>query len=85
MLLVIDKGGKKGIVQSDNSIVYYDDVQDDNFLPKVKKDGLWGYYQLTSEIKYKELDNFHYTLAAFELPNGKKGYIDVQGNEYFAR
>ena len=48
----------------------------------VEKDGLLGYLHLT-EIKYSMLNPFDNFLARFELPNGEKGYIDRDGNEYF--
>jgi len=49
---------------------------------KVGCNGLFGYFEKT-EIKYKKLKPFEYNLASFELLNGRKGYIDRQGNEYY--
>jgi hypothetical protein len=44
--------------------------------------GLWGYHTIT-KIKYKSIDKFDESLARFELPNGKKGYVDLSGSEYY--
>jgi hypothetical protein len=46
------------------------------------KNGLLGYYKLTP-IKYKTLGDFKESLARFTLPDGRKGYIDLKGNEYY--
>jgi len=46
------------------------------------KNGLLGYYKLIL-IKYKKLDDFKEGLARFELPDGRKGYVDLKGNEYY--
>ncbi|WP_271767697.1 hypothetical protein [Aquimarina algiphila] len=51
---------------------------------RVKKDGFYGYHDVTV-IKYSCLDIFEYNLAYFELQNGKRGYIDTSGNEYFIK
>jgi len=48
---------------------------------KVKCNGLFGYFERT-EIKYTKLDSFQYNLAQFELPDGRKGYINLLGNEF---
>ena len=48
---------------------------------KVKCNKHFGYFEIT-EIKYKKLDAFVYNLALSELDNGRKGYIDSDGNEY---
>jgi len=49
---------------------------------KVQCNGLFGYFEKT-EIKYKKLNPFKYNLASFELPDGREGYIDKLGNEYY--
>lgn len=46
------------------------------------KNSLLGYYKITP-IKYKILNDFKESLARFELPDGRKGYIDTKGNEYY--
>ncbi|WP_027418801.1 hypothetical protein [Crocinitomix catalasitica] len=44
-------------------------------------DNLQGFATII-EPKFKKVSNFVYSLAAVEYPNGKKGYIDLKGNEY---
>ncbi len=70
----------------------YDDMHSyssgDMFL---KKDALVGYYfrheNRMIPIKYKVLqsfyDNTNGILSRFELPDGRKGYVDTKGNEYY--
>ena len=48
----------------------------------VGKNGMLGYYKITP-IKYKTLDDFKESLARFTLPDGRKGYVDLKGNEYY--
>ncbi len=50
--------------------------------PKAKKNGLVGYVNITP-VKYKSLGAFDKTLSRFELPDGRKGYIDKRGKEYY--
>ncbi|NOZ35572.1 MAG: hypothetical protein GXO80_09785 [Chlorobi bacterium] len=47
------------------------------------KNGLYGYYPQNKKAKYKYLGDFNYYFARFELPDGKKGWTDKKGNEYF--
>ena len=54
------------------------------------KNGLAGYYFREENrmiaIKYKSFQAYNFTygkLARFELPNGRKGYVDRKGNEYY--
>ena len=49
---------------------------------RLKYHDLLGYYNLT-KIKYKSIGKFDKNLARFELPNGKKGYVDLKGVEYY--
>ena len=51
---------------------------------KIKKNGLVTYYPLMKEIKYKELGawDFSNNFARFELPNGQKGWLSIDGKEY---
>ncbi len=46
------------------------------------ENALLGYYKLTP-VKYKVLGDFEENLARFELPDGRKGYVDLKGNEYY--
>ena len=48
----------------------------------VGKNGMLGYYKITP-IKYKTLDDFKESLARFTLPDGRKGYVDLKGKEYY--
>jgi len=48
----------------------------------IEKDGLFTYYPIIREIKYKKLGNFKGKYARFELPNGKKGWLATDGKEY---
>ena len=50
---------------------------------RIEKNGLSAYYPIVKEIKYKTLEEFQGNFARFELPNGQKGWLDLQGNEYF--
>lgn len=52
--------------------------------PKVKfrKNNLYMYFPLQEDFKYKKLDDFQNNFARFELPNGQKGWLDLEGNEY---
>lgn len=49
---------------------------------KVKRNGLVGYLHIT-KIKYKNIGKYDKTLARFTLPDGRKGYVDSKGNEYY--
>ena len=60
----------------------YDNISSVNGVLLVKRNGLLGYYEVT-EVKYKSLEPFDIYLARFELPDGRKGYVDIEGNEYF--
>jgi len=59
----------------------YDAVWFENDLVKVRKNGLEGYYGITKTC-YKSISAFNNYLAQFELPDGTKGYVDNEGNEY---
>ena len=65
----------------DNSTLY-ENISNIHDVLVLQKDSLVGYYTV-SDIKYKSLEPFDLYLARFELPNGRKGYIDTKGNEYF--
>ncbi|MDI1317792.1 hypothetical protein [Flavobacterium sp.] len=51
---------------------------------RIQKNGLSTYYPLVKKIKYKTLGDFDYhnTFARFELPNGQKGWLSIDGKEY---
>jgi len=48
-----------------------------------KKDSLWGIYPAQKQPKYKKLDKFVGYLARFETIEGKKGWVDYWGKEYY--
>jgi hypothetical protein len=48
-----------------------------------KKNGLYGYYPQMTASKYKTLTPFRDYFARFSTPDGKMGWLDVHGNEYF--
>lgn len=72
----------KGFGIRTNYKTYSFDTIDTSSSIKVGCNQHFGYFEI-SEIKYKRLDSFKYNLAYFELDNGKKGYIDRLGNEYY--
>jgi hypothetical protein len=47
-----------------------------------QKQNLYGYYPLTKTAKYLFLNPLEESFARFELPNGKKGWLDIDGIEY---
>lgn len=49
---------------------------------KIKKDSLFTYYPLVKDLKYSTLEDFKGKFARFELPNGKKGWLGIDGKEY---
>jgi hypothetical protein len=50
---------------------------------RFKENNLYGYYPQNKKAKYVKLEKFNFFYAEFELPNGKKGWLDIYGNEYF--
>lgn len=54
-----------------------------NYL-NLEKNGLYTYYpNIGMEPKYKKLEPYIGNFARFETPNGKKGWVDRKGKEYF--
>ncbi|RZL35020.1 MAG: hypothetical protein EOP00_30540 [Pedobacter sp.] len=49
---------------------------------KVERDGLVTYFPISKSVKYKSIETFEGNFARFELPNGKRGWLDIDGNEY---
>lgn len=78
--LFYQKNGKIG-VWGDSTGTRYDEFLPEGELPKVKTQGLTGYFGVT-KTKYKTLEPFTYFLARYELPDGSRGYVDSDGNEY---
>lgn len=48
----------------------------------IKKNGFYTYFPIIREIKYKYITKFEENFAHFELPNGQKGWLDLDGKEY---
>lgn len=48
----------------------------------IEQNGLFTYYPLVKEIRFKKLEHFQDNFARFELPNGQKGWLDRDGREY---
>ncbi len=49
---------------------------------RIEKNGLFTFYPIIKDIKYKKLEEFQGNYARFELPNGQKGWLSLQGKEY---
>lgn len=49
---------------------------------KLEKNNLFMFYPLQNNFKYKSLEQFQFNFARFELPNGKKGWLSLDGKEY---
>lgn len=79
--IILEKENRKGILYQ-GDLTFFDEVLYDNGIFKVKQNGLFGYYKIT-QPKYKELNGFSFGLAKFKLENGKSGYIDKDGKEYY--
>ena len=79
-LVIYSQKGRYGILGNPSHWLY-DYITISNNLVAVKKDGLKGYYGI-SGLKYKTLGTFDHYLAGIELPDGRKGYLDTEGNEY---
>ena len=80
--LIFERKSKFGIIDNSN-IYFYDKIETQNNYLKVQRDGLWNYYNISKQVRYKILDSFIDELAYFELPNGTSGYLDKSGNEYY--
>ncbi|WP_129537788.1 hypothetical protein [Flavobacterium sp. 140616W15] len=48
----------------------------------IEKNGFYTYFPIVREIKYKKIEKFQDNYARFELPNGQKGWLDLDGKEY---
>jgi hypothetical protein len=79
---IVEKDGRKGI-WFQGSLDWYDEVFfRKGFLFRVEKNGLVGFYKITP-IHYKTIEDFDLGLARFTMKDGKTGYVDMKGNEYF--
>jgi len=84
--LFFEKDNKFGIIDKDNISLYDTIVISETMfrkILKIGKSGFYNYYHISEKVKYKRLNDFVFNLAYFELENGKKGYVDLDGNEYY--
>ncbi len=79
--LIVKKDNKLGILFK-NKLSFYDEVIYDSGLLKVLINGECGYYGIT-KVKYKKLGSYNFGLAKFKTIDGKNGYVDRNGNEYY--
>lgn len=75
------KGDLYGIWGHD-AIAQYDSIKSLDGLWMAEKEGLYCYPEISKAAKYTHLAPFQNHLAAFELPDGQKGFIDKRGKEY---
>lgn len=80
-LVIIEYDDNFGI-RDKKETYYYDAIDLNSFPIKVKRNNLFGYYKVTENIRYKELEAYNYDLAKFIDKNGMKGFVDRLGNEY---
>jgi len=66
-------------------LLFSGELQSFNSYHPVKfKDGnLFGYWPQATEARYTKLERFNFFFAKFELEDGRKGYLDINGKEYF--
>ncbi|MFD0975161.1 hypothetical protein [Salinimicrobium gaetbulicola] len=92
--LIVKKDGKFGLLEIvflDNGIklntilpVKYDSIISSGYyLPiKFESNGLFGYYPINTNAKYKKVEKFNFYFSKFVLPNNKKGWLSLDGKEY---
>lgn len=74
-----EKYGVLGISEEAN----FDQIQLQGGLLFAELDGKYGYIGIQKTPKYSKLGAYIYKLASFELEDGRKGYVDIDGVEYF--
>ena len=74
------------ILSEQKGIAYFDAIDTSSTFIKVKRNKLYGYYNITPII-YSELAAFEFNLAKFKRTNANgtvlEGYIDILGNSYY--
>ncbi|MBC8755458.1 hypothetical protein H2O64_12345 [Kordia sp. YSTF-M3] len=65
-----------------NLLEHVDEITQVGNCIRFKKDNLYGYYGMHTKVHFKKLDQFQGFYARFELPNGKRGWLDRNGKEY---
>ncbi|AZA66952.1 hypothetical protein EG345_21365 [Chryseobacterium carnipullorum] len=62
----------------------YDDIQVFNQNLLLKRNDLYtSFPNIGKKTKYKKLEPYIEYFARFETPDGKKGWVDRKGKEYF--
>ncbi|MDW9381030.1 hypothetical protein [Chryseobacterium sp. JV558] len=62
----------------------FDKIQNFTSYLYLEKNGVSTFYpNIGTEPKYKKLEPYAGAFARFETPNGKKGWVDRKGKEYF--
>lgn len=85
--IVAKKKGKYGVfdVKEENKEILpfvYDKIEAKNTHLLLWKKGLVAYYPLSETPRYKTLEPFKYSLARFQLPDGRWGWLGKDGKEY---
>lgn len=60
----------------------YDSIKSSGDLILLQQNNLYGYFKINNKPKYKTIEPFNRYFARFTLPDGKKGWLDKDGNEY---
>ena len=63
-------------------VCYFNNSRDNGEFFKLKKNNLYLYYPLQKHFRYVTLNDFQGYFARFELPNGQKGWLSLEGKEY---
>lgn len=79
--VIIEKNGVKGIWYN-SAFTIFDGLQYDYGIFKVERNNLYGYFGITA-VKYKTLRPYEHALAPIKTVDGRTGYIDGNGKEYF--
>ncbi|MBL4745669.1 MAG: hypothetical protein JKY08_04815 [Flavobacteriaceae bacterium] len=80
--VIIDFGTHFGILSNKMGVQYFDSIDLSKIPIKVMRNNRYGYYNICP-IRYTELSPFEFNLAKFRDENNRKGYVDVNGNEYY--
>ncbi len=80
-IIIFKKDGKYGILGKHSDAIY-DKIERKGDLLLMEKDGLVGYWEVQKEPIYTKIGNYIYHLAKFEAPDGRKGFVDLEGKEY---
>ncbi len=80
--VIIDFGTYFGILSEKYGIEYFDSVDITQRPIKVKRNKLYGYYDITSTT-YLELKPFEFNLAEFKHEKYGEGYVAINGERYY--